>query len=171
VVNVTWNDVTAFCTWLSEKEGEITHLPSEAQWEYACRAGTRTTWYSGDDEESLKRHAWFSFNSEAKLHPVCQKSPNAWWLYDMHGNVWEWCQDWWAADYCGASPLDDPTGPGGGSDQIGRGGQLVRRRALLPGVVPRQERPRHPRRQLRLPPRADRILSEERIRERAEKRR
>jgi formylglycine-generating enzyme required for sulfatase activity len=87
VVNVTWNDVTAFCAWLSEKEGQKSQLPSEAQWEYACRAGTTTRWYSGDDEGALKEHGWFSFNAENKTHPVGEKSPNAWGLYDMHGNV------------------------------------------------------------------------------------
>jgi len=122
VVNVSWNDVTAFCAWLSEKEGEKSCLPSEAQWEYACRAGTTTRWYSGDDEDALKEHAWFSFNAANKSHPVGQKSPNAWSLYDIHGNVWEWCQDWWAVDYYAVSPLDDPTGAAGGSFRLLRGG-------------------------------------------------
>jgi formylglycine-generating enzyme required for sulfatase activity len=122
VVNVTWNDVTAFCAWVSEKEGEKSQLPTEAQWEYACRAGTTTTWYSGDDEGALKEHGWFSFNSDKKTHPVGQKSPNAWGLYDMHGNVWEWCQDWWAVDYYATSPLDDPPGASGGSHRVARGG-------------------------------------------------
>ena len=122
VVNVSWNDVTAFCAWLSEKDGEKSHLPSEAQWEYACRAGTTTRWCSGDYEEALKEYGWFPFNAEGKTHPVGQKWPNAWGLYDMHGNVWEWCQDWWAADYYGASPLGDPTGPTGGSYRVNRGG-------------------------------------------------
>jgi formylglycine-generating enzyme required for sulfatase activity/serine/threonine protein kinase len=121
VVNVSWNDVTAFCTWLSEKEGEKSHLPSEAQWEYACRAGTTTTWYSGDDEGALKEHAWLSSNAE-KTHPVGQKSPNAWGPYDMHGNVWEWCQDWWGDRYYATSPMEDPPGASGGSDRVFRGG-------------------------------------------------
>jgi len=122
VATVSWNDVTAFSRWLSEKEGETSQLPTEAQWEYACRAGTTTTWNSGDDEGTLKEHGWFSFNSESRSHPVGQKSPNAWGLYDMHGNVWEWCQDWWAVDYYGASPLDDPTGASEGSARVLRGG-------------------------------------------------
>jgi len=122
VVNVTWNDVTAFCAWLSEKEGEKSCLPTEAQWEYACRAGTTTTWYSGDDEEALKEHGWFSFNAEHKTHRVGQKSPNAWGLCDMHGNAWELCQDWLGDGYYATSPLDDPTGPAGGSRRVHRGG-------------------------------------------------
>jgi formylglycine-generating enzyme required for sulfatase activity len=122
VVNVSWNDVAAFCAWLSEKEGETSQLPTEAQWEYACRAGTTTKWYSGDDEGTLKEQGWFGFNSEHKSHPMRQKTPNAWGLYGMHGNVWEWCQDWWSVDYFGASQPEDPTGPTGGSDRVNRGG-------------------------------------------------
>jgi formylglycine-generating enzyme required for sulfatase activity/serine/threonine protein kinase len=121
VVNASWNDVTAFCAWLSEKEREKSHFPSEAQWEYACRAGTTTTWYSGDDEGALKEHGWLSNNAEGKTHPVGQKSPNAWGLYDMHGNVWEWCQDWFGDRYYATSPLDDPPGASGGSHRVYRG--------------------------------------------------
>jgi formylglycine-generating enzyme required for sulfatase activity len=121
VVNVTWNDVTAFCAWLSEKEGEKSHLPSEAQWEYACRAGTTTTWYSCDDEESLKDYGWFYLNASGKPHPAEQKWPNAWGLYDMHGNVWEWCQDWFEERYYATSPMDDPPGASGGSNRVARG--------------------------------------------------
>jgi formylglycine-generating enzyme required for sulfatase activity len=122
VVNVTWDDVTAFCTWLSEKEGEISHLPTEAQWEYACRAGTTTVWYSGNDEGALKDHGWFKDNAGQKAHPVGQKSPNAWGLYDMHGNVWEWCRDWWGDRYYATSPTDDPPGASEGSFRVCRGG-------------------------------------------------
>ena len=70
----------------------------------------------------MKNYAWFSSNAEGATHPVGQKTPNAWSLYDMHGNVREWCQDWWTADYYGASPLDDPPGPTGGSFRVYRGG-------------------------------------------------
>jgi formylglycine-generating enzyme required for sulfatase activity len=122
VVNVTWNDVTAFCKWLSEKEGETTHLPSEAQWEYACRAGTTAAWCSGEDEEALKEYGWFFFNADDRSHPVGQKLPNAWGLFDMHGNVWEWCQDWFGERYYASSPMEDPPGASGGSDRVSRGG-------------------------------------------------
>jgi len=124
---VTWDEASAFCRKLGElpeeRSGQRAYrLPTEAEWEYSCRAGTTTTWYSGDDEAGLKEIAWYSANSGRKTHPVCEKTPNAWGLYDMHGNVWEWCQDWWAVDYYGASPLDDPTGPTGGSVRVYRGG-------------------------------------------------
>ncbi len=121
VVHVSWNDATAFCEWLSDEEGMAFRLPTEAQWEYACRAGTTTAWHSGDDEAALHEYTRVSA-SERIEHPVGQLRPNAWGLYDMHGNVFEWCHDWFAADYYAASPLEDPMGPGEGSLRVSRGG-------------------------------------------------
>jgi formylglycine-generating enzyme required for sulfatase activity len=123
LVNVSWSDAAAFCAWLSKKEGAESYLPSEAQWEYACRAGTATLWYSGDEANvALDGHAWFDVNAGQKTHPVGQKSPNAWGLFDMHGNVWEWCRDWFDPGYYSKSPLNDPTGPSEGSGRVYRGG-------------------------------------------------
>ncbi len=99
VVGISWDDAGAYCAWLSEQTGERYALPSEAQWEYACRGGTATRWYCGDDAAGLGDDAWFSENAGGRLHPVGQKRANAWGLYDMHGNCWEWCADWYAADY------------------------------------------------------------------------
>ncbi len=123
---VNWDEASAFCRKLGElpeeRSGQRAYrLPTEAEWEYACRAGTTMRWCSGDDEASLKDVAWYNANAGGKTHPVCQKMPNAWGLYDMHGNVWEWCQDWWGWYYAN-SPLDDPTGPAGGSFRVYRGG-------------------------------------------------
>ncbi|MEW6745536.1 MAG: SUMF1/EgtB/PvdO family nonheme iron enzyme [Planctomycetota bacterium] len=109
VENVSWNDVMEFC----KKVG--LELPTEAQWEYACRAGT-TTAHAGD----LDAMGWYDKNSGSSTHPVGQKSPNAWGLYDMHGNVWEWCADWYA-DYPTGS-ITDPAGPVRGSQRVLRGG-------------------------------------------------
>ena len=120
VVNVTWNDAAAFCEWLSEKENEEWGLPTEAQWEYACCAGTTTLYSSGDSPTSLGDYAWLRANSDSKTHPVGQKSPNAWGLHDMHGNVWEWCADW-AGGYDNRAAVD-PHGPRIGSARIDRGG-------------------------------------------------
>ncbi len=93
IENVSWNDAVEFCRKLSTKEGKTYRLPTEAEWEYACRAGTTTRYNTGDDENALKEAGWYDNNSDWKTHPVGQKKPNIWGLYDMHGNVSEWCQD------------------------------------------------------------------------------
>ena len=121
VESVSWDDAQRFLKKLNEGGGEYEYrLPTEAQWEYACRAGTTTRYYTGDSKADLKRAGWYGENSGDKTHPVGQKKPNAFGLYDMHGNVWEWCQDWFG-DYP-AGPVTDPTGPKCGSNRVLRGG-------------------------------------------------
>lgn len=93
VENITWNDAQAFCKKLSGMTNKNYRLPTEAEWEYACRAGTTTDYYFGDDENQLGDYAWFDGNSNNTTHPVGQFSPNTFGLYDMHGNVHEWCQE------------------------------------------------------------------------------
>jgi hypothetical protein len=102
-------------------------LPTEAQWEYACRAGSTGKWFFGDSETELNDFAWNKGNSEEKTHAVGEKKANAWGLHDVYGNVWEWCADWYDKDYYKASPLKDPAGPVGppdpkGSPRVRRGG-------------------------------------------------
>ena len=130
VETVVWDEATEFCRRLSatpaeRAAGRVYRLPTEAQWEYACRAGTTTRWYSGDDEAGLVDVAWFDNNSGAQTHPVGQKAPNSWRLYDMHGNVSQWCQDWYEKDYYADSVTDGPVGPSSGGYRVPRGGSFA----------------------------------------------
>jgi formylglycine-generating enzyme required for sulfatase activity len=138
VENVSWFDCVEFCNKLSEKEGlepvyningkNVTwdknkngyRLPTEAEWEYACRAGTTTRFNTGDSDSDLEKAGWFDDNSNIQTCPVAQKAPNNWGLYDMHGNVWEWCWDCYG-DYSSGS-VTDPYGPSSGSNRVIRGG-------------------------------------------------
>jgi formylglycine-generating enzyme len=150
VVNVSWNDAVAFCEWLSKKESKTYRLPTEAEWEYACRAGTTTRYYSGDDPETL---AQVGNVADAALRakipvgrgkikandgyvftaPVGRFKPNAFGLYDMHGNAWQWCADWRVNDYYAKSPVDDPTGPDSEPTQVFNDGTVLRGGRVLRG--------------------------------------
>jgi formylglycine-generating enzyme required for sulfatase activity len=125
VERVSWNDAVEFCKKLSElpeekAAGRVYRLPTEAEWEYACRAGSKSAYSFGDDPKSLDDYAWFDENSNEQTHPVGEKKANAWGLYDMHGNVWEWCSDWYGEYPLGA--VSDPAGPNQGSYPVFRGG-------------------------------------------------
>ena len=101
IINVSWNDAVAYCEWLSSKSNQHYRLPTEKEWEYACRAGTETKWSFGDYEEELDKYVWYKDNSNGTTHLVGEKLSNPWGLYDMHGNVWEWCEDWYDKDKYG----------------------------------------------------------------------
>jgi formylglycine-generating enzyme required for sulfatase activity len=121
---VSWEDAIEFCKKLSDlpeekAAGRVYRLPTEAEWEYACRAGSKTAYSFGESSESLGDYAWFKGNSNMQTHPVGEKKANAWGLYDMHGNVWEWCS------YYGEYPkgaVSDPVGPREDSSRVPRGG-------------------------------------------------
>ena len=140
VVNVTWNDAMAMARWLSQREGVTYRLPTEAEWEYAARGGTRTRYPAGDNPAVLLKSA-NTFDRESALRwprwreqagqgsdgypftaPVGSFAPNAFGLYDMIGNAWEWCADWYGEDYYARSPVDDPQGPATGKVRVRRGG-------------------------------------------------
>ena len=127
VVEVSWNDGKEFCEWLSKKEGKTYQLLTEAQWEYACRAGTQTAYSFGDDSEDLGSYAWYGGNSEFHTHPAGGKTPNPWGLYDMQGSVWEWCQDYYYDAYSGADEKDPIKTLQGSIDRrVLRGGSWTR---------------------------------------------
>jgi len=124
VKRVSWNDVQEFIQKLNAKTGKTYRLPTEAEWEYAASAGNKSAnkWAGVSYESSIGSYAWYEGNSALKTHPVGLKQPNALGLYDMSGNVWEWCEDWYSTEYYANSPQTDPQGPSSGTERVSRGG-------------------------------------------------
>jgi formylglycine-generating enzyme required for sulfatase activity len=121
VEDVSWDECQEFL----RKAGNGLSLPTEAEWEYACRAGSSTPYHFGTDVRELRRYAWYYDNSGGRTRPVGKRLPNAWGLYDMHGNVWEWCEDWFVEDYYSESPAENPLGPTSGKVRVIRGGGWI----------------------------------------------
>jgi formylglycine-generating enzyme required for sulfatase activity len=121
VVNVSWNDAVAFCGWLTQTDGVTYRLPTEAEWEYACRAGTTTPAFWGEDDRRRKEYAWSAENSGDRPHPVARLQANPWGLHDMLGNVYEYCADGWSTNVAvslgkpAANEFMDPLVPSGGA--------------------------------------------------------
>jgi formylglycine-generating enzyme required for sulfatase activity/tRNA A-37 threonylcarbamoyl transferase component Bud32 len=122
VACLSWPDAAAFCDWLSEKEGRMYRLPTEAEWEYANRAGSTTAYSFGDAPTRLGDYAWFADNSSGRAHPVGRRKPNAWGLYDMHGQLFQWCADWYDPHYFGHRPGAEKNEPPPGGTRVQRGG-------------------------------------------------
>jgi formylglycine-generating enzyme required for sulfatase activity len=122
VENVTWDECREFLKKMGDKDGQAYRLPTEAEWEYACRAGAKGLYCYGDDLKMLGRYAWYADNAEERPHSVAQKKLNRWGLHDMHGNVWEWCADWYG-DYP-RQGVADPQGPEKGTNRVLRGGSF-----------------------------------------------
>jgi len=127
VEQVTWYDAKAFCEWLNSNDdarpvGYEYRLPTEAEWEYACRAGTTTRYSFGDDDGALDNHYWHKGNSGDQTHGVGTKQPNAWGLFDVHGNVWEWCEDFYGPEFYRQAPVEDPVNRMNDGTRVERGG-------------------------------------------------
>jgi len=125
---VSWKDAAEFCRRLSgmvEENAAEYRLPTEAEWEYACRGGTTAAWCFGGQQADASDYAWCVGNARGKTHPVGQKKPNPFGLHDVYGNAWEWCQDWYAEDYYADSPPSDPSGATEGSYRVCRGGSGI----------------------------------------------
>ncbi len=120
VVHVSWYDAARYCMWMSEQSGRQYRLPTEAEWEYAARGGGKNV--SAYSDTSIDAVAWYKDNAGGTTHPVGSMMPNAFGLYDMQGNVWEWCSDWYNSDYYQESPSENPSGPAAGSFRVLRGG-------------------------------------------------
>ncbi|MFC1793568.1 SUMF1/EgtB/PvdO family nonheme iron enzyme, partial [Planctomycetota bacterium] len=127
VENVSWDQADRFCRKLSEMKGGTYRLPTEAEWEYACRAGSQGIFCFGGGitYSQIEQYAWYSKNSDSATHPVGEKKPNSFGLYDMHGNVWEWCGDWYADNYYNHGVMIDPPGPQNGKSRVLRGGSWL----------------------------------------------
>ena len=119
VHGITWDEATEFCEHLAKRSSRPVRLPSEAEWEYLCRAGTCSEYFFGEDDADLDQFAWYEGNSQDRLHPVGEKKPNPWGLHDVVGNIWEWCADVWQSDYEGA--------PGDGTPRTDRAEEQPRR--------------------------------------------
>jgi formylglycine-generating enzyme required for sulfatase activity len=126
VLHVSWNDAVAYCQWLGQKWNMLCRMPTEAEWEYAARGGSQSLGFKYSGSNELKEVAWFNENADGKTHPVGQKKSNELGIRDMSGNAWEWCQDWYDAEYyekCKSKGIvQDPTGPDSGSNRVIRGG-------------------------------------------------
>ncbi|WP_446008697.1 SUMF1/EgtB/PvdO family nonheme iron enzyme [Candidatus Electrothrix sp.] len=122
VVDISWQDANNYCDWLSMVTGRPYRLPTEAEWEYACRAGSETVYFFGNDAIFLGEYAWYAGNAGSRIHPVGRKKPNEWGFYDMYGNTWEWCADSYLENYYTELPMSNPTGADQGAGRVLRGG-------------------------------------------------